>query len=237
MEYRCAAICHPKVLPGRLGCGVRGPGPSCPGPCHGLGAVGGAELGQYVGHVLFDRSSATTRLWAMRWSNLPAAIGRSTLQLAAGQRLGHARRPGRSSPRGAPASVGPQVAPGGCSLPRTPISHWLDSHIRLAWPSPRSLARHDCAAQEELAAPDSPRLPPLPCSGQAGGPPRALPAQSLGRLHVIRQLGEEQPRFIRAGQVRTEARNWQQRREPRRWRAAVLLARPAPVTLAWPACG
>src|SRR5215468_3675533 len=162
----------------------------------------------------------------MRWSNLPAASSRSTSN---SQQVSGSARPGgpAAAPlRGAPAAVGPQVAPGGCSSPRTPIYRWLGSYIRLAWPSPRSLARHDRAAQEELAAPDSPRLSPLQCSGQAGGPPRALPAQSLGRLRVIR-----------AGQVRTEARNWQQRWEPRRWRAAVVQARPAPVTLAWPACG
>ena len=97
------------------------------------------------------------------------------------------------------------------ALPLTPISRWLGSHVRLAWASPRPLARHDRAAQEELAAPDSPELPPLQRSGEAGGPRRALPAESLGRLHVIRRLGEEQLRVICAGQVRTEARHEQQR--------------------------
>src|SRR5262249_7632603 len=159
------------------------------------------------------------------------------LQLAAGQRLGHARRPGRSSPRGARASVGPQVAPGGCSLPRTPISRWLGSHIRLAWPSPRSLARHDRAAPEELAAPDSPRLPPPAGPAPAGGPPRAPRPQRLGLPPATRHLGEARPRFPRAGRARPGAPNGRRRGDPRRWRAAVLLARPAPVTLAWSACG
>ena len=57
------AIGHPKVLLGRLGCGVRGSGwgavsgdqAEFPGPGDGFGPVGGAELAQDVGHVFFDR--------------------------------------------------------------------------------------------------------------------------------------------------------------------------------------
>ena len=48
-----AAIRHPKVLPGCRR--VSGDQAELPGPRDGLGAVGGAELAQDVGHVLFDR--------------------------------------------------------------------------------------------------------------------------------------------------------------------------------------
>jgi hypothetical protein len=54
VEYRCAAIGHPKVLPGRLGA-VSGISPRSGARGSGLGAVGGAELAQDVGHVRFDR--------------------------------------------------------------------------------------------------------------------------------------------------------------------------------------
>jgi hypothetical protein len=60
VEYRSAATGHPKVLPGRLGCGVRGQG-ELPGPRGGLGAVGGPELAQDVGHMLLTVSSAGSR--------------------------------------------------------------------------------------------------------------------------------------------------------------------------------
>jgi len=138
------------------------------------------------------------------------------------------------------AGVGDGVddsAPGCVHVRHLPMSPWLGSHVRLARTSPRSLARHDRAAQEELAAPDSPGLPPLPCSGEAGGPRGALPAESLGRLYVIRRLGEEQLRVICAGQVSIEARDRQQRCESRRWQAAVVLARSGPVIVVGPACG
>jgi hypothetical protein len=58
----------------------------------------------------------------------------------------------------------------------------------------------------------------------SGGPRRALPAQSLGSLHVIRRLGEKQLRVIRARQIGTEARDWLQRCKSRCWQAAVVLA-------------
>src|SRR5580693_674373 len=62
---------------GRLGA-VSGDQAELPGPRGGLGAVGGAELAQDVGHVLLTVSSATTRSWVMRWFDLPAASSRST---------------------------------------------------------------------------------------------------------------------------------------------------------------
>ena len=67
----------------------------------------------------------------------------------------------------------------------------LRGHLGLARTSARAFTRHDRAAQEQLSPPDSPRLPPLQRSGEAGGPRWALPAQGLGQLHVIRRLGEE----------------------------------------------
>jgi hypothetical protein len=146
-------------------------------------------------------------------------------------------------------------APGGCSLPLALICRLLlGSHVRLARASPRSFARHDRAAQEQFAPPDSPGLPPLQRSGEAGGPRRALPAQGLGQLHVIRRLGEEQLRVICAGQLRTGTRDRQRRGESGCWHAlpgrcgrvrssarsgnlAGVLVRPAPVTLVGPARG
>jgi hypothetical protein len=114
-----------------------------------------------------------------------------------------------SGPR-KPSATSPATATPGLTGPLTPISRWLPgSDVRLAGPAPRSLARHDRTAQEELAAPDAPGLPPLQRSGEAGGPRRALPAQNLGPLHVIGRLSEEQFRGICAGQVRTEARDRQ----------------------------
>src|SRR6185437_7023932 len=59
VEYRCAARPHTKVLRGCLGA-VSGDQAELPGPCDGLGAVGGPELAQDVCHVLLTVSSATT---------------------------------------------------------------------------------------------------------------------------------------------------------------------------------
>src|SRR5215469_12982187 len=67
----------------------------------------------------------------------------------------------------------------------------------------RTLARHDLAAQEQLAAPDSPRLPSLERACEARHPRRAAPAQELRALHVRRGLGEEQVRVVRAGKLVT----------------------------------
>jgi hypothetical protein len=82
-----------------------------------------------------------------------------------------------------------------------------------------------CPAQSRRAGrarrPRPPGLPPLQCPGEAGRPPRALPAGSFGRLHVIWRLGEEQLRVIRAGQVRTEARDRPQCCRSGRWKTAL----------------
>src|ERR1700746_544453 len=71
-------------------------------------------------------------------------------------------------------------------LPRTP---------------PWALARHDLAAQEQLAAPDSPRLPALYGAGEARDPDGAPSAQGLGGLNVGWGFCEEQVRLVHAGQV------------------------------------
>src|SRR5215469_12651261 len=71
-------------------------------------------------------------------------------------------------------------------LPRTP---------------PWALARHDLAAQEQLAAPDSPRLPALHGAGEARDPDGAPSAQGLGGLNVGWGFCEEQVRLFYAGQV------------------------------------
>jgi hypothetical protein len=53
VEYRSAAIGHPKVL--RAGWeAMSGDQAEFPSPGNGFGPVGGAELAQDVGHVLFD---------------------------------------------------------------------------------------------------------------------------------------------------------------------------------------
>src|SRR5579862_9727356 len=74
----------------------------------------------------------------------------------------------------------------GVFLPRTP---------------PRALARHDRAAQEQFAAPDAPRLPPIECALKAAEPRPASPAERLRRLHVLRAFGEEQLRVFGAGKI------------------------------------
>src|SRR5690348_7197604 len=81
-----------------------------------------------------------------------------------------------------------------------------------AWPSgrdfrlprapPGALARHDLAAQEQLAAPDSPRLTALDGAGEARDPHGAPTAQGLGGLNVGWGFCEEQVRLIDAGQVK-----------------------------------
>src|SRR5262244_3650677 len=71
-------------------------------------------------------------------------------------------------------------------LPRTP---------------PGALARHDLAAQEQLAAPDSPRLTALQGAGEARDPDSAPTAHGLGGLNVGWGLREEQVRLLHAGQV------------------------------------
>src|SRR5215813_10472560 len=54
VECRCAAIAHRRWYWAGWGT-VSGDQAELPGPRHGLGPVGGAELAQDMGHVLFDR--------------------------------------------------------------------------------------------------------------------------------------------------------------------------------------
>src|SRR5215831_15665686 len=54
--------------------------------------------------------------------------------------------------------------------------------FRLPRAPPGALARHDLAAQEQLAAPDSPRLTALHGAGEARDPDGAPMAQGLGGL-------------------------------------------------------
>ena len=55
VEYRCGGEPSPEGATGGCLGAVSGDQAELPGPCDGLGAVGGAELAQEVGHVLFDR--------------------------------------------------------------------------------------------------------------------------------------------------------------------------------------
>src|SRR5487761_1470678 len=84
---------------------VSGDQAELPGPRGGLGAVGGADLAQDVGHVLLTVSSATTRSWAMRWFDRPAASSRST---SSSRPVSGSARPG--------GAAAPSARPG-CALP------------------------------------------------------------------------------------------------------------------------
>lgn len=63
---------------------------------------------------------------------------------------------------------------------------------RLAWPSTRTLIRHDGPAFEDLCTPNAPRFPPLQRGVQARRSDRAVRAQRLGALEVVAILGEPQ---------------------------------------------
>src|SRR6202046_5834901 len=77
----------------------------------------------------------------------------------------------------------------------------LRGYFGLARTSARPLARHDRAPHEQLSAPDAPGLPALERPRQAGDPGPALPATRLRLLHVLRRLGEEQLRILRARKI------------------------------------
>src|SRR4051812_14560213 len=68
----------------------------------------------------------------------------------------------------------------------------------LAWPSSRALAGDHHSGEEQLTAPDAPRLAPLEGARQALGPDRAVLAQRLRELHVAGRLGEVQLRVLPA---------------------------------------
>src|SRR5215470_11649309 len=72
----------------------------------------------------------------------------------------------------------------------------LGSHLALARASARPLARHDDAGDEQLAAPDAPRLPALESAGEAVSADGAGPAQRLRVLDVGWRLGEPEFRVV-----------------------------------------
>ena len=61
----------------------------------------------------------------------------------------------------------------------------MGSHVGLAGTAAGPLARHDDALDEELTAPDTPRLPALEGAGQACGADGAVGAQGLRVLDVL----------------------------------------------------
>src|SRR4051794_13217414 len=74
--------------------------------------------------------------------------------------------------------------------------------VFLARAATRTLARHDCAPLEDLAAPDAPRLPALDGAGEAGQTCRAVPAETFGHLELGRTVGEPEFTVLHsAGQV------------------------------------
>src|SRR3990170_2607833 len=68
----------------------------------------------------------------------------------------------------------------------------------LAGPSSRALAGDHHSREEQLTAPDTPRLAPLAGARQALGPDRTVLAQRLRELHVAGRLGEVQLRVLPA---------------------------------------
>src|SRR4029077_4786221 len=77
----------------------------------------------------------------------------------------------------------------------------LRGHFGLARTPTWALPRHDRAADQQLATPDTPGLPALERTGQAGQPGLTAPAHRLGGLHVLGRLGEEQLRVLRARKI------------------------------------
>ena len=78
VEYRGAAIGHPKVLPARLGGRRQGIRPSCRVRATASARLAAPSLPSTWVTCLLTVSSATTRSCAMHWSDLPAASSRST---------------------------------------------------------------------------------------------------------------------------------------------------------------
>ncbi len=83
----------------------------------------------------------------------------------------------------------------------------VPSDVLLTRATTRPLARNDGATLEDLATPDTPRLGPLDCAGEALGLQRATPAESLRDLEVGRSIGEPQVRVVlTARKLRLESR-------------------------------
>jgi hypothetical protein len=68
----------------------------------------------------------------------------------------------------------------------------LRGYLVLAGTTARTLAGDHHSCLEQLSAPDAPGLPALQGAGEALGADRAVQAEGLGNLHVLRRLGEEQ---------------------------------------------
>src|SRR6478609_10965473 len=69
-------------------------------------------------------------------------------------------------------------------------------HGVLARTAAGSLPRDDGALDEQLPAPDAPRLLALESAGEALDPRGAEPAEGLGELDVLRSFGEPQLRVV-----------------------------------------
>jgi hypothetical protein len=72
------------------------------------------------------------------------------------------------------------------------------SYFGLARSAARTFPRDDDAGDEQLSAPDAPRLLPFMSAGQAWQTDRTLMAQRLGEFDVSRRLGEPQLRVAPA---------------------------------------
>src|SRR5690606_26084274 len=84
------------------------------------------------------------------------------------------------------------------------VAEWISGSGRdrvLARAAARTLARHDRAAKDQLAAPDAPRLGALQRALEAGLLDRAPGAERLGELDVLRRLGEPQVRVGTTGDL------------------------------------
>src|ERR1700760_150496 len=124
----------------------------------------------------------------------------------------------------------------------------LSGHLRLTGTPARALAGHDLAPQKQLAAPDAPRFPALQPSREARQASRAVLAHGLRLLHILRRLGEEQLRVLRARKIQARwVRGGGEVRhrpvyhlEPRRFVASdgghPPLHRCHPLSLAGPSC-
>src|SRR3954452_21545418 len=77
----------------------------------------------------------------------------------------------------------------------------------LAGTTPRTLARDDDPALEDLAAPDTPGLAAVQGGGQTGRSNRALGAEALGTLQLRRALREPQLRVLDPARQRAPYRS------------------------------
>ena len=103
-------------------------------------------------------------------------------------------RPGKPGPSGSPGPAPSLMLP---APPGRSRRHRLRQRV-LARTSPGTLPRHDDAADEQLTAPDTPRLVPFQGAGQAGLLQRAVPAQGLRHFDITRRLGEPEIRVVQS---------------------------------------